>query len=113
MNIEELKGLQKQITSLRSEVEQLDQRSHRYSLSDYVHMFNQKIGIVDHGSRDRFTVPYYDAVFKLNALIALGDHEINSSFASNKRKLISCMNRYVKGIDKGFISHEKELNGLK
>jgi hypothetical protein len=109
MNIEELKGLHRQIINLRAEVEGLTQRSRSYSLSDYVDMFYRKIGLVDHGDKDRFTVPYYDATFKLNTMIATGAHELNSSFSSNKKKLISCTNRYIKGLEKGF----KELGTSK
>lgn len=109
MNIDELKNTVKDIAHLRDELKKLSAKQQWYSLSDYIERFRNKMSSVDHGERDRFYMPYADASMSLSNLLDIDDQKLSSSFATNKTKLISCLNKYIKGMQKGFIAHEKEM----
>lgn len=104
MNIENLNAYLSDLTKMKEEVENTSQNSRSYSLDDYIDFFRSKIGFFDHGVRDKFTVPFYDASLHIDDL-----SDSKYSFSVKKTKLVSTINQYIKGMQRGLKLHEKEL----
>ena len=78
-----------------------------YQMSDYVEQAHAKLRTVDHGERDRFYVPY---AYALQYLDQLREKEtLNTQFLTSKTRLISILNRYIKGLQHGFAQHDSEV----
>lgn len=96
------------ITAFRDELKDLAKPTSRfgYQMSDYVEQARDKLRAGYHGERDRFYVPYADA---LNQLDQLREKQtLNTQFSTSKTKLVSILSRYIKGLQRGFQEHDAE-----
>lgn len=106
--INELKNHLRRTITLKHELSEL-KRTDRYKLSDYLDRFHQSLIHTDFGERDKFCLPYHYASNDLQNLFDLRPDKLNSQFSANKTKLLSIVNRHIKGLQDGFVEYDLEL----
>jgi hypothetical protein len=94
-------------TELRDEVTDLTANGH-YRISDYVSQAHSRFRAVYHGERDRFAVPQINALNRLDALREKEDATLDQQFSTTKTKLLSALNLYCKGLQRGLKEHDQE-----
>jgi hypothetical protein len=114
MNVNALKANLSRVIALRDEIEAFQKPSEpfSYSLSDYVSEAYDRVINGYPGERDRFFVPHSVAVMKLQDMLDIEHDKLNSAFATNRTKLISILNRYIKGLQRGFQEHDLEAGPI-
>ncbi|MDO7876032.1 hypothetical protein Q5H93_14910 [Hymenobacter sp. ASUV-10] len=112
--VQALRSNLRRVIELRDEIKEMPKPTGRgaYQPSDYLNQVRDRLRAVYHGERDRFYVPHTDAIMALQHLEELGTPKINSSFSTSKTKLLSILNRYIKGLQRGFAEHEKETGSV-
>jgi hypothetical protein len=94
---------------LRDEIKDLKPIQRRH-LSDYVSQAYDRVTAVYHGERDRFYVPHAHATMKLGDLQSLDASTLTAQFSTHKRKLVSSLNQYIKGVQRGLQVYDQEAN---
>jgi hypothetical protein len=92
---------------LRDEIKDLKPIQRR-RLSDYVSQAYDRVTAVYHGERDRFYVPHAHATMKLGDLQSLDANALSTQFSTHKTKLVSSLNQYIKGLQRGLQEHDLE-----
>lgn len=107
--LQELRTHLQAIIELRSEVKTLTKTGRSiYRLSDYVAMAYERIRTVSHGKRDRFYVPYSDAIALLQPLLDTPRNSLNLQFSTHKTTLVAALNQYVKSLQLGLRQSDSE-----
>ena len=76
-------------------------------ISDYASRFHNTIAFVDHGDRDIFYTPHSFAVKRAEVIMELDAAAIKKAPATNKKKLLVAMDRYIKDVQHGMERIEK------
>lgn len=92
---------------LRDEVADLTPGG-RHRISDYVSEAHSRFRAVQHGERDRFAAPQITALRRLEALQEKEDATLDQQFSTTKTKLLSALNLYCKGLQRGLKEHDSE-----
>lgn len=114
MDVNALRANLSRVIALRDEIEALQKPAGHfgYSLSDYVTQAYDRVINGYPGERDRFYVPHSVAVMKLQDMLDIEHDKLNSAFATNRTKLLSILNRYIKGLQRGFQEHDLETGPI-
>lgn len=107
MDISELKEHLRRTISLKLELKELKSNG-LYKLSDYLKRFHRSLIDTDFGERDKFWLPYWDTSKELEELLHIDSNKLNSQFSANKTKLLSIVNRHIKGLQLGFREYDLE-----
>lgn len=105
--VEALRANLRAATKLRDEVTDLKPGSHR-GISDYVSDARSRFRAVQHGQRDRFAYPQIIALQRLEALQEKDDATLDRQFSTTRTKLLSALNLYCKGLQRGLQEHDLE-----
>lgn len=109
MDIADLKENLRQVISLRDNLVELKKGHIRtYSLSEYLDLIQNRLIGTDHGERDKFYWPMHVANTKLDMLRGMDIDKFNSAFSTNKTKLLSIVNQYIKDLQLGFEQNDLE-----
>jgi len=109
MDITDLKENLKQVVSLRDNLIKLEKGDMRtYSLNEYLDLFQNRLNGTDHGERDKFYWPMHVANTKLDILREMDIEKFNSAFSTNKSKMLSIVNQYIKDLQLGFEQNDLE-----
>lgn len=109
MDIADLKDNLRQVVSLKDNLFKLKKGDMRtYSLSEYLDLFQNRLIRIDHGERDKFYWPMHVANTKLDILREMDNEKFNSDFSTNKSKMLSIVNQYIKDLQIGFEQNDLE-----
>jgi len=110
--VQALRNNLQSVMELRDKIKALTSVSCSYRLSDYVSQTRERITGTNHGQRDRFYTPQTDAQMQLQALLDEGNPKLNAQFSKHKTTLLSILNKYLKGMQRGFREHKAEIESV-